>query len=241
MQGIEQVKGVFQYGMLDKAPPAVVHMDGDKSCHGIKTAGKQRITRDRLDDGMPSQHIKNKDHYHTGGAVIGIQHSGNAQHRHHQDDLQKIAQIASVNVDGQRTQKQGEEYILMLRAEEIAADHQVKGDFGDDSEHQKPQQIFDLIACVAQALTDEEAIDGEGQPADLAQDEINGYGFAQSGKQRLPENGKCVKYITGVVDQHCDDGDQLQHAAAKDAVLLERLWHSVPSQLWILCGIYNTF
>ena len=79
----------------------------------------------------------------------------------------------------QQRKEEGKEHVLLNRAAQTPEDEQIKRDFGEDGEKQKPSAIGANVSCMKKTLNEQEAIQRKRDAPDAAED-------AEGRKERQP-------------------------------------------------------
>ena len=126
---------------------------------------------------------------------------------------------------GQHAQRQRPVNVLVLRGEGCAEEGQIKGHLADKAEQQQPLHIAPDIVGVYEALHQQKAEDGKGQPPGEAQhhvqpvQRIGGKGVLREGADVQPgRKDPCLDAgRADVVHQHGDAGNGFKSGAAEAA------------------------
>ena len=178
MRRVEDVERVFQQGRFDKAALAVIQVYGYKGGPSGKTASEQGVGDQRLRGGRLLQQIDDEYQQHAGQTVIRFQEGCDDAYGGHGEELDQLIVFGVINVNQQKPQEQGEEYILTAQIEQIETVQQIKRQLGNGGEEQQPQTVAVFIAGVPITLGNQETENRKCQATDFAHDPVQGDGLA---------------------------------------------------------------
>ena len=176
MGRIKQIEGVLQL----PAPPAAVAGQGNQGQEGTGVGEGSKVQHQTPHDAgkkaVSPEKIDGRDRADAQGVVIGVQQPGGCGEG--QDDYKFCGSLRGAGgkfCEGffqadqhQKSQKQGEQSVLMEQEKGPAVDGQVKGNLRDQGEKQQIPPIADPAAGVEKPFYQKKAEQRESDPSDQA-------------------------------------------------------------------------
>lgn len=224
MQWIEGIEQVFTQPAMDKAPFAVVKIDGNESQAGNPARRKHAGSHDGLDKAVFTQYIQHQDERIAHETVIGTEKE--CEHKdakNGQSPAPRLFFKVFQQAHPQHPEKQGEQDILAAKQKRAVGVDQIPRQFRQESKQQQIQAIAFPAAGMEKTLHYQERKDGKSQPPEHPAQEIRRYGVRVISKQRNQHIRTVLpKESSQMVHQHGRHSDEFERAAAENLILHTR-------------------